>query len=79
MAQGLRQRETGRHTMKKFLTNASESSKTTSGGLLAATMIIIDQIQALLDGNSETVMDVNVLIAAFGILWMGWNARDADK
>ncbi len=52
------------------------SWRTTAGGVVAGAVMLLQQGQAYLDANPETLVDWNVVAAAIGIIWMAVAARD---
>jgi len=65
--------------MTKFMNNAMKSSKTTVAGVLAAALVIGQQILNGIDGIDETTMSWNVIAAQIAILYGFIMARDNDK
>lgn len=56
-----------------------KSWKTTLVGWLAGVAIIIPQLIALLDSNSETVFELSLLLAGLAAIGIGTVAKDGDK
>lgn len=54
------------------------SWKTTVGGVVAGAVMILQQAQAGLDSNPDTLVDWNVIAAAVGIIWLAIASRDND-
>jgi hypothetical protein len=59
--------------MKSLL---SPSWKTTAGGLVFFLATLFGQLHNLFDGDDKTTLSVEVIVAAFGILYAAFNARD---
>lgn len=55
---------------------AGKSWQTTVAGVLAALGLAAPQLAKLLDGDTATVCDWTVVLAAAGALWLGVSARD---
>lgn len=51
--------------------------KTSLGGLLAGLAMVLGQVALLFDGKPDTMPDLSVLIAAVGMLGIGFAATDA--
>lgn len=58
------------------ITVKKASWKTTAAGIIAAFSILLHQGESLVDDDPKTVFDVTQVFAAFGMLWMGFSARD---
>lgn len=56
-----------------------KSWQTTAVGLLSAVIIFLTQAIAFLDGDPETVVSPEALVAALGVAGIGWFARDNNK
>jgi hypothetical protein len=54
------------------------SWKTTTAGIVAALSILLHQATAYLDTDPSTVFDISQVVAAIGMLWLGFSARDND-
>lgn len=52
------------------------SWRTTLSGVFAGIVLLLGQAQTLLDDNPKTNPEYTVVIAAFGMISLGWNARD---
>jgi len=55
-----------------------KSKKTTIAGIIGGLSIILTQVWYALDADPATVMSFEAIIAAFGVLGIGWFARDND-
>ena len=51
--------------------------QTSISGILAAAMIIINQLQNYFDTDPLTVVDFNAIVAALSIAWLGIKAKQA--
>lgn len=56
-----------------------KSRKTTIAAILTAAAIILMNIAGVLDDDPTTTFDMSAVIAALGVLGVGWFARDNDK
>jgi len=56
-----------------------KSWKTTAAGILAAALVIGEQLLYAIDPYPETLFDANIVIAQLAVLYGFWNARDNDK
>ena len=55
-----------------------KSWRTTLSGVLAGVVLLIGQAQTLLDDDSKTNPEYTVMMAALGMISLGWNARDEN-
>lgn len=46
--------------------------QTTVAGVAGAIAILASQVQAIFDGNPETVYDFSVIVAGLSVLGIGW-------
>jgi hypothetical protein len=53
-----------------------KSWKTTAAGIVAGLAVILTQVAYLLDADPETVFSLEAVIAALGVMGIGWFARD---
>jgi len=53
-----------------------KSWKTTTAGIVAGLAVILTQVAYLLDADPETVFSLEAVIAALGVMGIGWFARD---
>jgi hypothetical protein len=54
------------------------SWRTTLSGVFAGIVLLLGQAQTLLDDNPKTNPEYTVVMAAFGMISLGWNARDEE-
>lgn len=52
------------------------SWRTTLSGVFAGIVLLLGQAQTLLDDDPKTVPEYTVIMAAIGMISLGWNARD---
>lgn len=52
------------------------SWKTTLSGVFAGIVLLLGQAQTLLDSDPKTNPEYTVIMAAVGMISLGWNARD---
>lgn len=65
--------------MTKIISGMVNSSKTTIAGVLAAALVIGQQILNGLDASPATAFDANLVLAQLAILYGFIMARDNDK
>ena len=54
------------------------SWRTTLSGVFAGIVLLLGQAQTLLDDDPKTNPEYTVIMAAFGMISLGWNARDEN-
>lgn len=52
------------------------SWRTTLSGVFSGLVLLLGQVQTLLDDDAKTNPEYTVIMAAVGMISMGWNARD---
>lgn len=52
------------------------SWKTTLSGVFAGVILLLGQGQTLLDDDPKTNPEYTVIMAAFGMIALGWSSRD---
>ena len=65
--------------MTKLINEAMQSSRTTIAGVLAAVLVIGQQVLHGLDGDPETIVSFNLIAAQVAILYGFIMARDNNK
>jgi hypothetical protein len=55
-----------------------KSWKTTVSGIVAGLAIIFTQVGYLLDNDPATTISIEAIVAAVGLIALGWNARDKN-
>jgi hypothetical protein len=55
-----------------------KSWKTTVSGIVTGLAIIFTQVGYLLDNDPATTISIEAIVAAGGLIALGWNARDKN-
>ena len=55
-----------------------KSWRTTLSGVFAGIILLLGQGQTLLDDDPKTNPEYTVIMAAIGMISLGWNARDEN-
>ena len=52
------------------------SWRTSASGLIGGIVLLLGQVQTLFDNDPMTNPEYTVIVAAFGMISLGWNSRD---
>jgi hypothetical protein len=55
-----------------------KSWKTTVSGIVAGLAIIFTQVGYLVDNDPATTISIEAIVAAVGVIALGWNSRDKN-